>query len=98
MMSSRQKPGSDEMEYTGYIQCDTAAFRMFDFDIAEDFNSPGRSGYWLSETASVVPMEDNAWFKGDEIAGIVKDFALTDAAHMNPGEKGIVLVSNSYAA
>ena len=97
MMSSRQKPGSDEMEYTGYIQCDTAAFRMFDFDIAEDFNSPGRSGYWLSETASVVPMEDNAWFKGDEMAGIVKDFALTDAAHMNPGEIGIVLVSNSTA-
>ena len=93
--SGKPKPNSDEIEWTGYIMCDTAAFRMFDFDIVEDFNAPGRSGYWLSETASIVPMEDNAWFKGEEMAGVVKDFALTDAAHVEPGEMGIVYVSGS---
>ena len=88
-----------------YIMCDTAAFRMYRFDIVEDFNVPNRRGFWLSETAvqglgadvaaRVLPSEGNAWFQDAPFAGVVKDFALSDAAHVTPGGLGIVRISNS---
>ena len=105
LKSGSPKADSDERVWTGYIMCDTAAFRLFNFDIVEDFNSPNRNGAWLSESAvkgfdadpvgRVLHVENNAWFKGQSFAGIVKDFALSDAAHMELSEMGVVFLSNS---
>ena len=95
----------EETKSMNYIMCDTAAFRMFGFDVVEDFNVPNKRGFWLSETAvrglgadpaeRVLPSEGNAWFQDAPFAGVVKDFALSDAAHVTPGGLGIVRISNS---
>ena len=98
VISGSPKRNSDERIWTGYIFCDTAAFRLFNFDIVEDFHSPGRSGLWLSESAVMGVEEEPVPQKllvEDDIAGIVKDFALSDAAHIEQSEMGVVHVSSS---
>ena len=84
-----------------FVYCGPEAFRMYGFEVMEDFHAPNGDGYWLSESAyrkfGTDPVEPKMpdfmgeWYQGP-VAGVVKDFALTDAAHVNDDLLGILSV------
>jgi putative ABC transport system permease protein len=86
-----------------FLYCGSEAFRMYGFEVVEDFQAPNGEGYWLSESAfrkfGTDPAEPKMpgllgeWFQGP-VAGVVKDFALTDAAHVNDDLLGILSVND----
>ena len=85
-----------------FMSCTPDAFRMYGFEVVEDFHAPGGSGYWLSESAfrkfGIDPTEPKMpAFLGDEglVAGVVKDFAVTDAAHIDDDLVGILSVDEN---
>ena len=91
----------------GFLYCGPEAFRMYGFEVVEDFHAPNGEGYWLSESAfrkfGTDPAEPRMpdilgeWFQGT-VAGVVKDFALTDAAHVNDDLLGILSVNDDLDA
>ena len=90
-----------------FVYCGPEAFRWYGFEVVEDFHAPDGCGYWLSESAFNRFRTDSAdpkmpvflgdWFQGT-VAGVVKDFAVTDAAHVDDKLLGILSVSNSMNA
>ena len=90
-----------------FVYCGPKAFRMYGFEVVEDFHAENGCGYWLSESAfnrfGTDPAEPKMpdilgeWFQGT-VAGVVKDFALTDAAHVNDDLLGILSVSEDMDA
>ena len=90
-----------------FLYCGPEAFRMYGFEVVEDFHAPNGYGYWLSESAfrrfGTDPAEPRMpellgeWFQGT-VAGVVKDFALTDAAHVNDDLLGILSVYDDLDA
>ena len=90
-----------------FVYCGPKAFRMYGFEVVEDFHAENGCGYWLSESAfnrfGTDPAEPKMpdilgeWFHGT-VAGVVKDFALTDAAHVNDDLLGILSVSEDMDA
>ena len=90
-----------------FLHCGPDAFRMYGFEVVEDFHAPNGNGYWLSESAfrrfGTDPAEPRMpdllgeWFQGP-VAGVVKDFALTDAAHVNDELLGILSVNDDLDA
>lgn len=90
-----------------FLYCGPEAFRMYGFEVVEDFHAPNGEGYWLSESAfrkfGTDPAEPRMpdilgeWFQGT-VAGVVKDFALTDAAHVNDDLLGILSVNDNLDA
>ena len=84
-----------------FLYCGPEAFKMYGFEVVEDFHAPNGEGYWLSESAfrkfGTDPAEPKMpeilgeWYQGT-VAGVVKDFALTDAAHVNDDLLGILSV------
>ena len=90
-----------------FLYCGPEAFRMYGFEVVEDFHAPNGEGYWLSESAfrrfGTDPAEPRMpdilgeWFQGT-VAGVVKDFALTDAAHVNDDLLGILSVNDDLDA
>ena len=89
------------------LNCDPDAFRMYGFEVVEDFHAPNGCGYWLSESAfhrfgtdpadPKMPEFMGDWFQGT-VAGVVKDFALTDAAHVDDNLLGILSVGENVGA
>ena len=83
-----------------FIKCDTAAFKMYGFEVLEDFHAPGGKGAWLSESAfrriGIDPGNpappDYLQYYFSQIAGVIKDFAVSDAAHVTDDLVGIVNV------
>ena len=90
-----------------FLNCDPDAFRMYGFEVVEDFHAPNGCGYWLSESAfnrfgtdpadPKMPEFMGDWFQGT-VAGVVKDFALTDAAHVDDNLLGILSVGENEGA
>lgn len=90
-----------------FLNCGPEAFRMYGFEVVEDFHAPNGEGYWLSESAFRRFGTDSAepkmpgllgeWFQGP-VAGVVKDFALTDAAHVNDDLLGILSVNDDLGS
>ena len=90
-----------------FLYCGPEAFRMYGFEVVEDFHAPNGNGYWLSESAfrrfGTDPAEPRmpdllgSWFQGT-VAGVVKDFALTDAAHVDDNLLGILSVDDDLDA
>ena len=90
-----------------FLNCGPEAFRMYGFEVVEDFHAPNGEGYWLSESAfrrfGTDPAEPKMpgllgeWFQGP-VAGVVKDFALTDAAHVNDDLLGILSVNDDLGS
>ena len=86
------------------IQMDPEAFRLCGFEIVEDYHTPSGTGVWLSESTYKrlcqdygdlnPPPADIVPFRIAGFAGIIKDFATSDAAHINPNEMGMILVQN----
>ena len=84
------------------ISYDVDAFRMCGYEVLEDFHTPQGAGVWLSESAwnglGLEPGEqtlpDWANFFGfpSQLAGVLKDFATDDAAHLRPGTWGVIVV------
>ncbi|MBO4916351.1 MAG: FtsX-like permease family protein, partial [Bacteroidales bacterium] len=84
------------------------AFRMCGYEVIEDFHTPSGTGIWLSESAwNSIGMEaeqenlpdfvlpDWANFFGTkQIAGILRDFAVSDAAHIQTDEYGVIEVTD----
>ena len=77
------------------------AFRMCGYDILEDFHTPSGTGVWLSESAwNTLEMEPGQeelpewadFFGSRKLAGILRDFAVTDAAHIQPDDCGLIEV------
>ena len=97
-------PESDGPVNMAFLDCDSKAFSMFHYEIVEDFHVPNGAGYWLSESAfrrfGINPDDPQmpSWL-GDyyqkPMAGVVKDFALTDAAHVRGDLVGIINVDDS---
>ena len=94
--------GSSKVASLSAIQCDPAAFEMFRFEKTEDFQLPSGAGAWISESAiremdidpahPVIP-EGIGFLSRSEIAGFLKDFAITDAAHVGAQDAGVVVVN-----
>ena len=90
-----------------FVHCGPEAFRMYGFEVVEDFHAPDGCGYWLSESAfhrfGTDPAEPKMpdvlgeWFQGT-VAGVVKDFAVTDAAHVDDNLLGILSVNEDLGA
>ena len=83
------------------IRMNPEAFRMCGYEVLEDFHTPMGTGVWLSESAwNSIGMEagqevlpDWADFFGTkQLAGILRDFAVSDAAHIQPDEYGVIEV------
>ena len=101
---SMKDPESDGVVDMAFMSCDPDAFRMYHFEIVEDFHAPSETGYWLSESAyrkfgtdpaePKMPSWLGEWLEGP-VAGVVRDFALTDAGHVKDGQIGIIHVEES---
>ena len=99
-MSMQDKETGGTVSFA-FLNCGPEAFKMYGFEVVEDFHAPNGEGYWLSESAfrkfGTDPAEPKMpeilgeWYQGT-VAGVVKDFALTDAAHVNDGLLGILYV------
>ena len=99
-MADTEKGGTLSL---AFLNCDPAAFDMYHFEIVEDFHAPSRNGYWLTEstfrrfgidpTNPRMPSFLGDWLQGT-VAGVVKDFALTDAAHVNDALLGAISVDD----
>ena len=88
-----------------YLMCDTAAFDMYDFDIKALY-SQIEEGRWLPtqgllESQMGMPMADfnpdslGTWYKrnvGYDLCGVVGDFAIKDAAHVEDETFGAVQI------
>ena len=87
-----------------FVHCGPEAFRWYGFEVVEDFHAPNGYGYWLSESAfnrfgtdpadPKMPEFLGDWLQGT-VAGVVKDFAVTDAAHIDDNLLGILSVSEN---
>ena len=99
-MSMQDKETGGTVSFA-FLSCGPEAFKMYGFEVVEDFHAPNGEGYWLSESAfrkfGTDPAEPKIpeilveWYPGT-VAGVVKDFALTDAAHVNDDLLGILYV------
>lgn len=99
-MSMQDKETGGTVSFA-FLYCGQEAFKMYGFEVVEDFHAPNGEGYWLSESAfrkfGTDPAEPKMpeilgeWYQGT-VAGVVKDFALTDAAHVNDDLLGILSV------
>ena len=99
-MSMQDKETGGTVSFA-FLYCGPEAFKMYGFEVVEDFHAPNGEGYWLSESAfrkfGTDPAEPKMpeilgeWYQGT-VAGVVKDFALTDAAHVNDDLLGILSV------
>ena len=88
----------------GVIQYDPDAFRMCGYEVLEDFHTPQGAGLWLSESAwnglglepgeQTLPDWANLFYFPSQLAGVLKDFATTDAAHIQPGTWGVIVVDS----
>ena len=86
------------------IKYDPDAFRMCNYEVVEDFHTPQGVGLWLSESAwnglglepgeQKMPEWANPFGLPTQLAGVLKDFATTDAAHIQPGAWGIIEVDS----
>ena len=85
------------------MQCTPEVFDMFQFGIVEDFHLSAEDKVWVTESALAELEMDPAHpvfprgfgiAAGKEAAGILKDFAVTDAAHVDGKETGIVAVND----
>lgn len=103
MKTSLPGPETGDKKGVSFIQCDPEAFDMFGFEIVEDFHAPSGLGSWFSESAfrSFGIDPDNpslpSFLQGylqDPIAGVIRDFALSDAAHITDDFLGIVSVED----
>ena len=103
-MTLGSKNGDDVIN-VAVIFCDRDAFEMYHFEVLEDFHVPAGKGFWLSEAAyhafcpdpSQKPaLPSNLQLLGEStVAGVVRDFALSDAAHVPNDVLGLVWVGDS---
>ena len=99
-------PDGQQVLYMPLFECSPEAFRMFRFEVLEDFHTPGGKGVWLSESAfkafgmspgqKVLPDWVRA-FRDEPLAGVLRDFAVSDAAHFDPARLGVVQVKDLEA-
>lgn len=107
MTMSMSDPETGGTISCAFMHCGPDAFRMYGFEVVEDFHAPNGCGYWLSESAfhrfGTDPAEPKMpeilgdWYQGT-VAGVVKDFAVTDAAHVDDGLLGILSVDDDLGA
>ena len=86
----------------GVISYDVDAFRLCGYEVVEDFHTPQGAGVWLSESAwnglglepgeQKLPEWANPFGFPSQLAGVLKDFATDDAAHIQPGSWGMIVV------
>ena len=96
--------GKDEVSKYSWsvIMYDPDAFRMCGYEVLEDFHTPQGAGLWVSETTwkglelepgeQTFPKWANHFGFPSQLAGVLKDFAVTDAAHIQPGTWGYIVV------
>lgn len=76
------------------LQCDTAAFRMFGFEVKEKFLEPDKHTFWITETTAAgmtgLPYGNNnfdtikMWQDnnvGNDVCGVISDFKMRNALH-----------------
>ena len=93
-MSGAKKENKDQVLYIQTIYCDSAAFKIFGFNIEEDFRTPMSNSFWISRrgaNATGVSREDpdmgKVLWNPEEfhLGGIVSDFrAFPPSAEINP--------------
>ncbi|MBO4744092.1 MAG: FtsX-like permease family protein [Bacteroidales bacterium] len=98
--------------HVNFFVCDTAAFRMMDFQVVEKFHEPDESSGWMTESTMVgmtglpygdynydtimVWMQEN--FKGIDICGVIKDFNMLDALHATDEDYSIVFSEDMFGS
>ena len=89
--------------YVPILTCDTAAFRMFGFEVKERFGDADANSFWITETTAAgmtgLPYGDYnmdtivMWEKhtiGNTVCGVIADFKMRDALHVVDEEYAIV--------
>jgi len=96
--------GSTEMDaYVNYFSCDSAASRLFGFQVVEKFHEPEKGSGWMTESTvagmtglpyGVINYDTiMAWAKDNtesDICGVIKDFNMLDALHATDEDFSIV--------
>ena len=99
-ISVRSKDGNGTYTFA-IIQMDPEAFRLCRFEIVEDYHTPLGTGIWLAESTykrlcqdygDLNPLPKDIPLFENNFAGIIKDFATSDAAHINPNVMGMLNV------
>ena len=93
--------GGEDSPVLPVMNCDSIAFRLFGFDIADQFSTSGVLGTWMSETAAnhYNINEDNREWNGpgfnyidDTVTGVIKDTPTTNVLNMDLSGLAIVSV------
>lgn len=100
-VSGAGKDGESRISFTMFA-LDPDAFRMCGYEVVEDFHTPSGTGAWLSETAwRAIDLEPGQTELPDwcasllgtkQLAGVLRDFATSDAAHIDPDGLGVINV------
>ena len=85
---------TDKNTMVPILQCDTAAFRMFGFEVKEKFLEPDKHTFWITETTAAgmtgLPYGNNnfdtikMWQDnnvGNDVCGVISDFKMRNALH-----------------
>ena len=89
--------------YFSVINLDPSSFRICGFEVMEDYHTPSGTGIWLTESTyrrlsenydmTTLP-QDISVFQKKEFAGILRDVATSDAAHVDPSHMGVISVQD----
>ena len=85
------------------LQCDKEAFKMFGFEVVEQYKEPDQNSFWITENtvAGMTGMPHGvnnydtimAWVNnnlGNDCCGVIKDFNMYDALHATDEDYAIV--------
>jgi putative ABC transport system permease protein len=88
--------------------CDSAAFRMFGFQVIEQFHEPEATSFWMTEStvAGMTGLPRGvynydtifAWKQGNignDVCGVIKDFNMLDALHAADEDFTIVFCNDN---
>lgn len=88
--------------YASILFCDSIAFRLFGFEIQEDYRDDNPIGTWLSESAAnkfTIDKENFVWEPisnlSEKVSGIIKDTPTSSIVNMDYSGIGIVSVVDS---
>ena len=88
--------------YASIMYCDSIAFRLFGFDITEDYSDDSPLGTWLTESAAnhfTVDKDNFTWKPlyglSEKVSGIIKDTPTSSIVRKHWNGLGIVGVAKS---
>lgn len=99
----RKREEPEENSQVCLLQCDKEAFKMFGFEVVEQYKEPDENSFWITENtvAGMTGMPHGvnnydtimAWVNNNlanDCCGVIKDFNMYDALHATDEDYAIV--------